>query len=152
MTTVQSFLQTHAQPALTVNINDNLAKTARSFSETVGGRKYSLAVVIDDEGRPVGVIGLGDIVYAFGQEEAAASKLLVKDVMTPRMITAGLDDEIHDLLRQMAESEIRHMPIVSDGKLIALLSRRDALEFLHDSELLELEQLRGFVFRSGARY
>lgn len=152
MTSVQHFLTTHARPVFTVGGGDTLSDTAKRFAEKTGGRKYSLAVVCDEEGKAVGVIGLGDIVYAFGQHRGAAADFLVRDVMTATIIAADPSDDVRDLLRVMAENDIRHMPVLADGKLLGLVARRDALEFLYDMDELELEQLRGYVFRSGARY
>ena len=61
-------------------------------------------------------------------------------------------DRTTGLLRRMADTDIRHMPVIAEGRLLGLVARRDALEFLYDGDILELEQLRSFVFRSGARY
>lgn len=151
-TSVEQFLTTHGRPVFTVSSGDTLADTARRFAEKTGGRKYSLAVVCDGGGAVVGVIGLGDIVYAIGQHRGAAAELPVSDVMTSTIIAADPADDIRDLLRVMAENDIRHMPVIAAGKLLGLVARRDALEFLYDTDELELEQLRGYVFRSGARY
>ena len=106
MPDVASFLKTHGQPVFSVNAEESLAETARRFGEKVGGRKYSLAVVCDDDDRPVGVITLGDIVYALATREAAASGLAVREAMTTNVIAAGPDDDIGDLLRTMAEKDI----------------------------------------------
>ncbi len=152
MPTVTSFLKTHGRPVLTVNASDTLVETARRFGEKTGGQKYSLAVVCDGDGRPVGVIALGDIVYAIATHAAAAVDLTVERLMTSEIIAASPNDDVRDLLRLMADKDIRHMPVIAEGQLLGLVARRDALEFLYDSEALELEQLRSFIFRSGARY
>ena len=152
MTTVDSFLSTHGRPVFSVRADDSLAKTANQFGEKTGGRKYSLAVVCDQRHRPVGVIGLGDIVHALAEHGPDAAALPVREAMTTDIIAAHPGDDMRELLRTMAENDIRHMPVIADDKLIGLVARRDALEFLYDSDALELEHLRGFVFRSGARY
>lgn len=149
---VEKFLKTHQRPVLTARSGDTLAETARRFGELVGERKYSMAIVTDDDERVVGVISLSDITYALGRHGAQAADMQVGQVMTANVVAADLQDQIDDVLKTMAEKHIRHMPVVEDDRLVGLVSRRDALEFLADEEALEVEQLRGFVFRSGARY
>ena len=65
---------------------------------------------------------------------------------------AKLGDDIMSLLKTMAERDIRHMPVVEKGKLMGLVTRKDALEGLYDEAALELKSLTQFVFRSDARY
>ncbi len=150
---VKRFLKRHERPVLTVRANETLADTALKFAEPVEGRKYSVAVVTDDDERVVGVVSLGDLTYALGQHRAQSAEMLVGQVMTAEVAAAHVGDDINDLLKTMAERDIRHMPVIEeDGRLLGLVARRDALEFLADEEALEMEQLRGFVFRSGARY
>lgn len=152
MPTVAAFLKTHGRPVFTVDAGDTLVETARRFGEKTGGQKYSLAVVCNGDSRPIGVVALGDIVYALATHASATAELPVEQVMTSEIIAADPNDDVRELLRLMAEKDIRHMPVIEEGRLLGLVARRDALEFLYDSEALELEQLRRFVFRSGARY
>jgi CBS domain-containing protein len=149
---VETFLTSHGRPVLTVDLKDTVAEAALHFGDLIDGRKYSLAVVCDHDDKVVGVVSLGDIAYALGQHKEKAAGMPVRDIMTRDVATAHLRDDIMDLLSTMAQRDIRHMPVVEEGKLKGLVARRDALEFLADEEALELEHLRGFVFRSGARY
>ncbi len=149
---VESFLKSHGRAVFTVKPEEMIADAALRFSEMSAGRKYSLAVVSDDAGAVVGVVGLGDIAYALGRYREKAAGMVVGDIMSRDVAVAGLNDDITDVLTIMAERDIRHMPVVADGKLAGLIARRDALEFLANEKALEVEHLQGFVFRSGARY
>lgn len=106
MTNVAAFLKTHGRPVFTANVSDSLADTAEKFGEKTAGRKYSLAVVCDSDDRPVGVIGLGDIVFALAKHRSGASDLPVRNIMTSSIISAGPGDDIRDLLRVMAERDV----------------------------------------------
>ncbi|MGZ9033947.1 MAG: CBS domain-containing protein, partial [Rhodospirillales bacterium] len=97
---------------LTLHPDVTLAEAARRFAQTVGGRKFSLAVVCDSEEQVLGVISLGDITHALGREEEKAASMLVRDVMTRDVITCGLEDDVEDVLQNMANSGIRHTPVV----------------------------------------
>ncbi len=72
--------------------------------------------------------------------------------MSTDIITCGPDDNLEDVLQTMAKRGIRHMPVVENGKLAGLLSRRDALEFLYRQAALDVESLSDWLFVSEARY
>ncbi len=150
--TVQRFLDQYGHSALTVRDTDSIVDAARLFHTTVDGKKYSMAVVLDAEDIVVGVLSLGDIVYGLHQRGEQLFTLTVSAIMSATVHAAKLSDDILALLKVMAERDIRHMPVVEKGKLMGLVTRKDALEGLYDNATLELKSLTQFVFRSDARY
>ena len=149
---VEKFLKAFGTPVFTVRPGDRLAETARSFGTLTGRRRYSLAVVCDDQDRVVGIVSLGDLAHAMGEHKERAAAMQVQDVMTREVISCRLDDDVEEALAIMARSNIRHMPVVEESRLVGLMARRDALEFLYEEAALDIKQLREYVFRSGARY
>jgi CBS domain-containing protein len=149
---VSKLLKLHGMLVLTVHPDFTLAEASRRFVKSVGGRRFSLAVVTNHEDQVVGVISLGDIAAALGQHEEKAVQMLVKDVMTTNVLSCTLDDNLEDVLLQMADKGIRHMPVVEGGKLAGLVARRDALEFLYQQASLDAAHLTDWLFRSDARY
>ena len=149
---VKRFLDRYGHSALTLRDADSIADAANLFHTTVDGKKYSMAVVLDSAEMVVGVLSLGDIVYALHQHRERIFALTVADIMSKSVHAARLGDDILALLKLMAERDIRHMPVVEIGKLMGLVTRKDALEGLYDEAALELKSLTQFVFRSDARY
>jgi CBS domain-containing protein len=149
---VSKLLKLHGMLVLTVHPDFTLAEAARRFTQSVGGRRFSLAVVTDHDDQVVGVISLGDISHALGKHEEGAAKMLVKDVMTTSVFSCTLDDSLEDVLMAMAEKGIRHAPVIESGKLAGLVARRDALEFLYQQASLDAAHLTDWLFRSDARY
>lgn len=151
--TVKQFLEKYGHYALTVRKNELIIQAAKRFSDTVYGKKYSVAVVLDDDKTVCGILSLGDIVHAVHTKGTQMFGLFVSDIMTSNVKTAGINDRIISLLEKMKELELRHIPIVDDNKLLlGLVTRKDALEGLYDDASLELQHMTEFVFRSGARY
>ncbi len=150
--TAQRFLDRYGHSALTMQSTDTVVDAASHFHATVGGKKYSMAVVLDPDYFVVGVLSLGDIVYAIKHHRENLFGLTVADIMSQKVISAKLTDDVADLLKIMADSEIRHMPVVENGRLKGLITRKDALEGLYDNATLELNSLNQFLFRSDARY
>ena len=149
---VSKLLTLHGMLVLTLSPDFTLSEAARRFAQSVGGRRFSVAVVTNADDQVEGVISLGDITHALGQHEEKAAQMLVRDVMTKKVISCSLDDDIESVLKTMAESGIRHMPVVQGGKLAGLVARRDALEFLYQQASLDVAHLTEWLFRSDARY
>ncbi|MBI1207670.1 MAG: CBS domain-containing protein [Azospirillum sp.] len=146
--TVDRFLQKHGHAALTIHPWETVAEAAQHFQNS----RHSLAVVVDQHDQVVGVLSLGDIAQALVRNQEKVVSTPVDQVMTSELCTARLGDDIVTLMQRMAEREIRHVPVVEDGRLKGLVTRKDALEGLYDDAAFELKYLTEFVFRSGARY
>ncbi len=149
---VSKFLKMHGMLVLTVHPDFTLAEAARRFTRSVGGRRFSLAVVTTGEEQVIGVISLGDISHALGEHEEKAARLLVRDIMTTDILSCTPDDDLEGVLKRMAGTGIRHMPVIENGKLEGVVARRDALEFLYQEASLDVANLTEWLFRSDARY
>jgi acetoin utilization protein AcuB len=57
--------------------------------------------------------------------------LLAKDAMTKMPFHLTSQDTILEASRLMAEKNIRHLPIVDEGKLVGMLSDRDVYSAMH---------------------
>ncbi len=149
---VERYLGKYGGPVFTVSPETTVAETARRFGHHIEGKRYSVAVVVDGTQRVVGIVSLGDITHALGQHEARAPQMAVKDIMTTQVHTCDPDVIVEDVLTMMAEKGIRHAPVVQDGKLVGLVARRDALEFLYQWAQVDVDHLTEWLFSSHARY
>lgn len=149
---VSKFMHLHGTIVLTVRPENTLVETARTLSQPVGGRKLSLAVACDESDKVLGVVSLGDVNYTLAEHGEKAASMLTSDIMSTDLITCGPDDNLEDVLQAMARRGIRHMPVIEKGKLVGLLARRDALEFLYRQAALDVESLSDWLFVSEARY
>ena len=51
--------------------------------------------------------------------------MIVEEIMTPNPERADVKDPIREVLYKLIELDIRHLPIVDNGELIAMISDRD---------------------------
>ncbi len=100
--------------------------------------------VVDDSGRLAGMLTQGDLLHRIelGTETAAvapeerlgayvrAHSWNVGDVMTATVISAGEETPIHAVATLMDRHRIRRMPVVRDGKLVGIISRKDLLRVI----------------------
>jgi predicted transcriptional regulator len=54
----------------------------------------------------------------------------VKEVMTPSVITVSADTPLPEVVRTMERRRIKRVPVVSDGKIVGIISRANLLQAL----------------------
>ncbi len=87
---------------------------------------YSGAPVVDDEGRPVGVVSKTDLL-----RHGVTSEGRVRDIMTSMSFTAHEDQSLSKAAALMAYEGIHRLPVVdAAGKVVGLLSSLDILHWL----------------------
>jgi CBS domain-containing protein len=83
---------------------------------------FEIAVVVDADDRPIGIVAPIDLAGARGATAAA--------VMTPFATTLLEDAPIARALAFAVEGELMHIPILSAGRVMGLASPRSLLEWL----------------------
>ena len=87
---------------------------------------YSGAPVIDEEGKPVGIVSKTDLL-----RHGVTSKDRVKDIMTPMSFTLDENHSISKASALMAYEGVHRLPVVdAAGKVVGLLSSLDILHWL----------------------
>lgn len=104
------------------------------------------AVVVSDDGEGVhGIVSERDVVRHLHSGGAAILDGAVSAIMTREVRTAEPSGELGDLEQLMTEHRIRHVPIVSDGKLAAIVSIGDVVKRRIDSLQAERDQLEAYI-------
>ena len=95
------------------------------------------ALVVTSENALVGLISEREIVDAFSRHGEAAGLMLVKEVMQCGVTTVAPEDSVHRVMKLMTHHRVRHMPVLSGGKLAGIVTIGDVVK--HRLEDLELE-------------
>jgi CBS domain-containing protein len=87
-----------------------------------------LVAVVDEAGRPLGVVSERDIVRALARSVELSAKAI--EVGTRgNLLTAKAEDDIYSVIKKMRERGTRHILVVDDaGKLVGVVSIRDLVE------------------------
>lgn len=83
------------------------------------------ALPVMSEDRLVGILSERDVVRRVVAEVRDADALTVADVMTPDPKTITPGASLADAMMVMLDGKFRHVPIVENGKLLAMMSIRD---------------------------
>jgi diguanylate cyclase (GGDEF)-like protein len=108
--------------------------------------------VTDEVGHIKGIVSERDLIHVIANFDATTPEIPVSHVMTSSVITCDPDDEIAYILHLMNSNAIRHMPVLTKGKLVNMVSIRElttAYELLQkeaDTDpLTELSNRRPFL-------
>lgn len=104
------------------------------------------AVVVSDDGETVhGIVSERDVVRHLHTDGGAILEAPVAQIMTAEVHTCTPDDHLDDLESAMTERRIRHVPVVVDGKLHAIVSIGDVVKNRIDDLQSERDQLRTYI-------
>jgi CBS domain-containing protein len=104
------------------------------------------ALVVSDDGESVGgILSERDIVEALGRYGDALLTLSVGGVMTRAVVTCDPDDSVAELMAEMTNRRIRHLPVVRDGRLCGIVSIGDLVKSRLDEIEYEAHSLRSFI-------
>jgi len=90
--------------------------------------------VVDKKGKMVGIISDKDLLNAGPSDATSLSvwevnyllaKLLVKEVMTKKVLTVAEDTPIEEAAYIMAENKIGGLPVVRSGEIVGLITETD---------------------------
>lgn len=88
-------------------------------------------LVISDVNGPLGVLSERDVVAAIS-DELDVEVERVRDHGSGEMIGVDADASVVDAAQAMAEAQIRHLVVLSDGDVVGVVSIRDVLRALVD--------------------
>lgn len=108
-------------------------------------RNIGALVVSDDGDRVDGIISERDIVHGLADHGNALLSLSVAEVMTRRVTTCDPADSVADLMAEMTNRRIRHLPVVQDGRLVGIVSIGDLVKNRLDEIEYEARSLRSFI-------
>ena len=87
-----------------------------------------LVAVVDEAGRPLGVVSERDVIRALARGVQLSAKAI--EVGTrENLLTAKAEDDVYPAIKKMRERGTRHILVVDDaGKLVGVVSIRDLIE------------------------
>jgi len=104
-------------------------------SKLLAEKRVGAVVVTAADGALVGIISERDIVRGLAQQGAGLLENPVSTLMTTEVETCGPQDSVEELMQRMTAGRFRHFPVMTDGKLTAVVSIGDLVK----SRLGELE-------------
>ncbi|UUR07177.1 CBS domain-containing protein [Sphingomonas glaciei] len=122
------------------------AATLGEAATVLTRNKIGALVVVEGSGAVAGVLSERDIVAclsAHGDEELGRRR--VEDAMTAPAITVDPATPVLTALALMTARRIRHLPVVTNGKLAGIVSIGDLVKYRIDRIEQEAEAMRSYI-------
>lgn len=95
----------------------------------------------------VGVCSERDVVQRVLSRGLDAVRTPVSEVMTTDLVVAEVDEDYQSAIHKLDQANIRHLPVVSDGQLISMLSIRDLLRVNMEDKDAEIHHLHAYLYQ-----
>lgn len=106
------------------------------------------AVLVIDDGVISGIVSERDIVAALHQLGSAVLDSAARAVMTAPVVTATPESSITEAMATMTNRRIRHLPVVSAGTLVGLVSIGDLVKRRIEEAEYEATTLKDYIAAS----
>lgn len=103
------------------------------------------ALVVCDADRVAGVLSERDVVRAAAVDGGAGLARRVSDYMTGEVVFAEPNETVAMLMGRMTDRRIRHLPVLSDGRLVGVVSIGDLVKQQIAQATQEADALRNYI-------
>jgi len=126
----------------TVNHQATVAEAVRLMT------KSNVGIVCVLEGdKLVGVFSERDVVRRVVDRGFDPTRTPIAEVMTTDLVVADADEDYQSAIHKLDQANIRHLPVVSEGQLVSMLSIRDLLRVNMEDKDEEIHHLHAYLFQ-----
>lgn len=122
MLSVKTVMNTNV---ITVTEDTSIYEALRLLSE----KRISGMPVVDNNNSVVGILSEKDVLRIL-LDDNVGSNNVVGDFMSHDVISFTEEDNAIDVCKFFIKSHVRRVPIVKDGKLVGIVSRRDIVNLI----------------------
>lgn len=103
------------------------------------------SIMIIEGGALKGIVTQGDCAIKVLLPGWNAKQTPLSSIMTKEPVTVALTDELDKCMNTMASRNIRHLPVVSDGKVLGMVSVGDIVKNIIRQQEDQIKQLETYI-------
>ncbi|UFH52941.1 CBS domain-containing protein [Spirosoma sp. KNUC1025] len=108
------------------------------------------AVLVVDRGVLTGIFSERDYARKVILKGRHSDDTRIADVMTANVITIEPEQSLDDCMVIMSDKHIRHLPVMSDGRLLGIISINDVVSAIIRDQKTRIDSLESYI--SGSPY
>ncbi|WP_454829322.1 CBS domain-containing protein [Pseudoxanthomonas wuyuanensis] len=140
MRTVSQLLGGKSPEVFAVSPDDSVLTAIKLMAEKGVG-----AVLAMQGAQLAGIVSERDYARKIVLHGRSSANTPVRDIMTARVVTVGLNDTVDRCMQVVTENRIRHLPVVESGKVVGVISIGDLVKAVIEDQQVELDQLQRYI-------
>jgi CBS domain-containing protein len=138
---VRHILLDKGREIISINADATLSEAARLLAR----RRIGAVIVLGEDGMIAGILSERDVVRAVSDESVAALARPVSSFMTRELTVCSEDDTVDGLMELMTNGRFRHIPVITNGHLVGIISIGDVVKTRIEETVREAESLREYI-------
>jgi CBS domain-containing protein len=117
-------------------ITINILSTLKAAADLMA-RHCIAALVVTEDGSPVGLLSERHVVEVFAREGKLAEEMRIRQILDRHLVAVSPADTIKRAMSLMTHARVRHLPVLDENELVGIVSLGDVVK--QRLEELELE-------------
>ena len=122
--------------------------TLLEVTNKLAAKRIGAIVIMSAKGAVVGIISERDIIRWLAQHGPDCLLRPVSECMTSNVISCEENDTLDELMAMMTEQRFRHLPVVSDGTRVGIISIGDVVKHHMAEVTMEATAMREYITHS----
>lgn len=119
--------------------------TLRDVVDVLADKHIGALIISDASSALLGIVSERDVVRAIAKKGPDALDDAVSHHMTKEVMTASEDEGVIDIAQRMSKGRFRHMPVVSKGRVVGIVSTGDAIKYRLEQMERDQDALREYI-------
>ncbi len=140
MATVRQILDAKGHDVATIGPDATVYNAIKKLAdENIG------SLVVMDEGKIVGIVTERDYARNVILKGKKSPTTLVRDIMSRRVVSVGLEQSVEECMALMTDKAIRHLPVLESKRLVGMVSIGDLVKSIIGDQKFIIDQLEHYI-------
>ena len=140
MSTIQQVIRENAREIITVKPDDTVIAALETMARNEIG-----AVLVMEGDHLVGIFSERDYARKIILHGKSSKETSVREIMTDKVVCGRPNQSIDEGMALMTQKRCRHLPIVANDKVVAMVSLGDLVKAKISEQKFMIEQLESYI-------
>jgi CBS domain-containing protein len=140
MMTLQQLLDRKGHVLHTIGPDESVLEAIRRMAAS-----YIGVLLVMEQDRLLGIVSERDYARKVVLKGRSSADTKVSQIMSSPVTTIGPGRSVEDAMRQMTDCRFRHLPVVSDGRVVGIVSIGDLVKAVIDGQRDLIENLQQYI-------
>ncbi|HYB10844.1 MAG TPA: CBS domain-containing protein [Alphaproteobacteria bacterium] len=138
---VSHILKTKGSTVTTIAPEVTIAEAVRTLSK----KRIGAVLVMGPDEKLQGILSERDIIHGLAEHGIRLLDMRAAELMTKAVVSCKPDNTVDEIMREMTNRRIRHLPVVEGGRLKGIISIGDVVKSRLEELSAESDMLRNYI-------